>query len=213
MEFIVKKLFLIGLLHLIAAPLYSMSLDPVENQSRIQRAVVSGDVNELRNVLYQRLPIGDCSLSSFLVVAPNVEIAELLIDSGADVNQLTCCEVPSLCEAPLHAAARMSMPVVELILKMGGNPNLQDSWGRTPLRTLLIAKHVDTQKVALLLQHGADPLMPDNHDFTVLELAQSRNCCAGVVPLLDYHVQFSSLRNKPEAIRNRETFGTFSGLQ
>jgi hypothetical protein len=79
-----------------------------------------------------------------------MEIVQLLIKKGADVNA-----VGSLDLTALHkAAAAWDGDLARILLENGANPGLKDEQGKTPLDH---AKERDNQEVAeLLKKHGAN---------------------------------------------------------
>jgi len=83
------------------------------------------------------------------------EMAELLIEKGADVNAKGNTSGNHNADTPLHCAARgYGMEgMVELLLKKGANPNVEDKNGQTPLA---IAEEGKQAKVIeVLKKHGA----------------------------------------------------------
>ncbi len=77
------------------------------------------------------------------------EVAEFLIDKGADVNAQTRTG-----QTPLHTAAGAShLDVMELLVNKGAEVNMKDSRGRTVLS--IAEKGGHTEIVALLKKHGA----------------------------------------------------------
>lgn len=61
------------------------------------------------------------------------DVAELLINNGADINTHVTCESSK----PLHRAVWMRMntnlKIIELLLQYGVDANMMDNSGRTPL--------------------------------------------------------------------------------
>jgi ankyrin repeat protein len=81
-----------------------------------------------------------------------VEIAQQLIDKGADVNAgAQAGEVTPLTVAALNGSA----PVVALLLSNGAQVNARDASGSTPLTEAV--RKGDAEVLRLLLQAGADP--------------------------------------------------------
>ena len=80
----------------------------------------------------------------------DLELTQLLIDKGADVNY----RMDSMAFTALHrAAASGSVEVTELLLKHGAKPNVTNRLGDTPL-SVATKKGFD-EVAALLRQHGA----------------------------------------------------------
>jgi ankyrin repeat protein len=64
-----------------------------------------------------------------LVLAPNVKMANVLLNAGADVNQLGSNGMTAL----MAAADKRDIELVHLILSNGANVNAQDKFGDTVL--------------------------------------------------------------------------------
>ncbi len=98
----------------------------------------------------------------------HVELARLLLQSGADANR------PSrnrLSVAPLHSAvAAGSLPLVELLLSHGALPDPVEGSGATPLHSA--AGHGSREMVARLLAAGADPQRKTNDGKTPADIAR-----------------------------------------
>jgi len=99
----------------------------------------------------------------------NVEIAELLIARGADLEALG--PIPRW--TPLHQAAAWDrVDMAELLIKKGANVNSRprDPGGQTPLHTAVMVKR-SLSMARLLVDHGADLRARDNIGCTPLDLA------------------------------------------
>jgi hypothetical protein len=84
-----------------------------------------------------------------------VEIAQRLIDAGADVNAgARTGEVTPLTVAALNGSA----PLVALLLSKGAQVNARDASGSTALTEAV--RKGDAEVLRLLLQAGADPGVP-----------------------------------------------------
>ena len=80
----------------------------------------------------------------------NIDIAELLIADGADVN----AEVARIKTRPLYLAAdEGNLKLVQLLINAGSDINALDLLSDYPLRVAIMSGHVEIAK--LLLQHGA----------------------------------------------------------
>ncbi|MBL8828049.1 MAG: ankyrin repeat domain-containing protein [Planctomycetaceae bacterium] len=95
-------------------------------------------------------------------------IINALLESGADVNRATKVSILGIGETPLHCVAgKGNLDLAEMLLKLGANPNAQNSRGNTPLHTAAMMSVTDVAKreriVELLLKHGADPTISNEN--------------------------------------------------
>ena len=99
------------------------------------------------------------------------DIAELLIEHGADVNYIN--EANANCSV-LHVAAMSSTNLTRLLVEHGAQVNVQTTQGDTPLMYAVESGKPAT--VAVLLQAGADANIQNKDGKTARELAEkSRN--------------------------------------
>ncbi|XP_068429646.1 poly [ADP-ribose] polymerase tankyrase-1-like isoform X2 [Clinocottus analis] len=95
----------------------------------------------------------------------NLEVAEYLLEHGADVNAQDKGGL-----IPLHNAASYGhVDIAALLIKYNTCVNATDKWAFTPLHEA--AQKGRTQLCALLLAHGADPTMKNQEVQTPLDLA------------------------------------------
>ncbi|XP_062873525.1 tankyrase, TRF1-interacting ankyrin-related ADP-ribose polymerase b isoform X2 [Trichomycterus rosablanca] len=95
----------------------------------------------------------------------NLEVAEFLLEHGADVNAQDKGGL-----IPLHNAASYGhVDIAALLIKFNTCVNATDKWAFTPLHEA--AQKGRTQLCALLLAHGADPTMKNQEGQTALDLA------------------------------------------
>ena len=96
-----------------------------------------------------------------------IEIVELLIKVGADVNFTLDGDVA------LHYVTSVNM--LTLLLKAGANPNFLDRNNASPLIRILQGKckqkHILVEIVKQLLEASADPNLQDNRGFSPLMMA------------------------------------------
>lgn len=96
---------------------------------------------------------------------------------------------------PIHVASKKAAKdeILELLLKAGANPNLQDSNGQTALHLALMEN--STHKVELLLKAQANPSIADHRGNTALHFAAEKSS-ADVMKKLTSSAQLKiNLRN------------------
>ncbi|KAK7571104.1 hypothetical protein V9T40_014708 [Parthenolecanium corni] len=97
----------------------------------------------------------------------NLEVAEFLLERGADVNAQDKGGL-----IPLHNASSYGhLDIAALLIKYKTNVNATDKWGFTPLHEA--AQKGRTQLSALLLAHGADPFLKNQEGQTPVDLASA----------------------------------------
>lgn len=96
-----------------------------------------------------------------------MEVAEFLLERGADVNAQDKGGL-----IPLHNASSYGhLDIAALLIKYNTVVNATDKWGFTPLHEA--AQKGRTQLCALLLAHGADPFSKNQEGQTPLDLASA----------------------------------------
>ena len=152
----------------------------------IHDAARQGDVAAVSRLLEQDARLvestddSDCTPLHYAAGGGFLELSELLVERGADVNAQSYEH-----ETPLHwAAVRSHGAVVELLLAQGPDTEIGDDYGRTPL--LLVARETGNVEIATaLLDGGADVNARDRFDSTPLELAAWRGFTGAVDLFLD----------------------------
>ncbi|XP_068978039.1 tankyrase isoform X3 [Bombus fervidus] len=129
------------------------------NLARVQRLVTQDNINcrdaQGRNSTPLHLAAG----------YNNLEVAEFLLERGADVNAQDKGGL-----IPLHNASSYGhLDIAALLIKYNTVVNATDKWGFTPLHEA--AQKGRTQLCALLLAHGADPFSKNQEGQTPLDLA------------------------------------------
>ncbi|XP_076345953.1 tankyrase isoform X1 [Tachypleus tridentatus] len=99
----------------------------------------------------------------------NFEVAEFLLENGADVNAQDKGGL-----IPLHNASSYGhSDIAALLIKYSTVVNATDRWGFTPLHEA--AQKGRTPLCALLLAHGADPSVQNHEGQTPLDLATAED--------------------------------------
>eukprot|EP00111_Clytia_hemisphaerica_P001648 TCONS_00004672-protein len=99
----------------------------------------------------------------------HVEVAEFLLESGADVNAQDKGGL-----IPLHNASSYGhVDIAALLIKYKADVNATDRWMFTPLHEA--SQKGRTQLCALLLTHGADPNLKNQENQTPLNLASAED--------------------------------------
>ena len=137
---------------------YSYSLGEL---SRVMKLLTPDNVN-CRDV------IGRNSSPLHLSAGYNqLEVAELLLENGADVNSRDKGGL-----IPLHNAASYGhVEIAALMIKHNADVNVSDRWGFTPLHEA--SQKGRTQLCSLLILHGADCTLKNHNNETPLEVAST----------------------------------------
>ncbi|KAG1652408.1 Tankyrase-1 [Nymphon striatum] len=99
----------------------------------------------------------------------NLEVAEYLLQNGADVNAQDKGGL-----IPLHNASSYGhLDIAALLIRYNTVVNATDRWGFTPIHEA--AQKGRTQLCALLLAHGADPTLKNQEGYTPIDLATAED--------------------------------------
>ncbi|XP_007894914.1 poly [ADP-ribose] polymerase tankyrase-2 isoform X4 [Callorhinchus milii] len=132
----------------------------------------------------------------------NLEVAEYLLQRGADVNAQDKGGL-----IPLHNAASYGhVDVAALLIKYIACVNATDKWAFTPLHEA--AQKGRTQLCALLLAHGADPTMKNQEGQTPLDLVTADDVRALLIAAMPPSALPSCYKPHAVVINASQTAGT-----
>lgn len=118
------------------------------------QAVSQDDLAEVQRLLAAGVDVNGRSAEdnlSALMLADSAEMADLLLNAGADVHLLDVDDRDAL----FYALERANEAVIQRLHKAGADLNWGDELGWTRLR--IAAFHREPETLALLLNYGADP--------------------------------------------------------
>ena len=117
-----------------------------------------------RPKLNVRNPLGETALM-LAAFQGHLEVVQLLISSGAEVNQSGWTPL-------IYSAAQNRMDVARLLLKSGAQVNAQSASGTSAL--MMAAREGHLSMVLLLMEHGADLNLKTDDGATALKVARDR---------------------------------------
>jgi ankyrin repeat protein len=131
-------------------------------------ASMSGDLATVKLLLVHGADPNDGSALSEAVTFGHADVAQALIDAGADAQGVEGTGINLL-----HWAAITNRPALIPVLVRAGVPlNDQDDNGFTPLMYAATLDHNDTKTLEALLAAGADPAIKDFKNRTPLQQAR-----------------------------------------
>lgn len=105
------------------------------------------------------------------VANSQIDIAEILINSGININQQD-----NNGQTPLHyTAIYYSIEIARKILSNGGNANIRDKWGNNALWTAVFNAKGRYELVELYIHYNADANNINNAKKTPLDFAKQIN--------------------------------------
>ena len=168
------------------------------NSPAAEKALDEGaDVNYKDRDNYRNTPLDITSYKG------NIEIANMLIRRGADVNSKNSWGI-----SPLHIASMDGkIELAKLLIENGADVNIKDDFGKTPLRTTINTGNIEM--VNLLLSKGASI---DKKDITAAE----RQNTPGLVNILNswtqllngamLHKEITGIHIDPENFENMKEY-------
>ena len=132
----------------------------------------------------------------------NLDVAEYLLEHGADVNAQDKGGL-----IPLHNASSYGhLDVAALLIRFNTEVNATDRWGFTPLHEA--AQKGRTQLCALLLAHGADPHMKNQEGQSPLDLSTAEDVKCLLQDAMTQHLPPTSSSSPVSVIFNPSPRGS-----
>lgn len=143
------------LFRLLGHPMYAPSLKASDVEALIRQGAKAGTVGPDGTPLHA------------VAIFGNVEVAEVLLRHGADVNGLSF-----LSDTPLHIAAMNGhLRLMQVLIDHGADVNSRDrKSGETPLHRTVGGRRL--RAAELLLQAGANPSIQDRSGNTPIRTAE-----------------------------------------
>lgn len=141
---------------------------PEEQTSPVAIAAKMNNISMVKQLLAKGLDIKTGELLTYCASSANKDVIELLLDNGADVN-----EVGYRGETALMIALQYNdIEVVELLLDRGADPNILDDDGYDAISNTIIS-NPDRGRVELLIKSGAVLNRTYSNGKTLKEIAKS----------------------------------------
>ncbi len=154
---------------------------------RLFRAVSSGDVNQMKQLLEQGFDVDrpiflGISALNVAAMTGDVEMLKFLINEGANVNAGSKLQIEQeklvfcpLLQALSHVSKNDEViEVAKSFIKEGAKLNVKDGCGYTPLHVAILRENPETELVELLIEAGAKLNVKNRFGYTPLELVLDR---------------------------------------
>lgn len=134
--------------HRIAVSSSHQTLDEMDFERGIWSAALEGNIARVRQLLASGTNVDSIDMAGYTALhyaarSGSIDVCEVLLQSSANVNAVTRAGLAT----PLQRAALAGKEqVLELLLKYGADPKLQDMDGRTALHRAAEAGHVGIVK-------------------------------------------------------------------
>jgi hypothetical protein len=141
-----------------------------DNWHQLAQAVDDDDIDEVRRLLQSganpNFSFEESTIVGLAIAQSNPEILRLILDMGGNPNVV---EDPEDGSTAMHLAPIYNLEMLRILIEKGGDVNIRDIKGQTPLFNVRDTNEPDDQKIIdLLLSSGADPMARDNNGDTVL---------------------------------------------
>ncbi|BFZ23421.1 hypothetical protein BsWGS_26460 [Bradybaena similaris] len=166
--------------------------------SLLTSAMKRGNLQIIRQILDMGVDINEADFMGVtpLMEARTIEVAQILIQNGADVNQISNSHSGS--NTPLihfiensyfHTSTSNSntsiLEVVRLLLQNGASVNARNKDGRTALM-ISATRRVSSKLLQILMEHGADGSDRDSDGNTSVMQAIIKGCEENVLTLIKF---------------------------
>ncbi|KAJ6252706.1 ankyrin repeat-containing protein [Anaeramoeba flamelloides] len=155
------------------------------NQQPLLRKMCNEDIEKIQKIIHKRRKhlndpdkTGDTPLHFVIRFGLKIEIAKLLIEKGANVNQLN-----KISALHLSCKKNENLPLVKYLIENGADVNLKDNEGNTPLHYCGMYTKT-TGIMEYLLDNGADPEQENNQGETPIFSASTNSVRADLIKLL-----------------------------
>ena len=136
-------------------------LTPALGAQDIHSGALANDIDAVRRAVDGGADPDSYNLSGFAPLhsaarSGNVDIAQLLVENGANVNIPADKDKGRNEDTPLHVATfNGHVDMVNFLLRSGADPNAENSFGQTPLDDARVI--VNSEMIRLLIRRGANP--------------------------------------------------------